>query len=121
MTWILTAVLCIILIELVVRIPLPAVISEIGVVIRKALHILGAKSVSDHWKEKVMLAYAGSLFTSTMKLAGFLVAAGAVAALLIFVFDFFGTKIGEFIVSWVGILFSFVVAAVYLRLRKFFV
>ena len=69
MTWILTTVLCVILVEIVFRIPLPAVISEMRIVSRKALHTLGAKSVSDHWKEKVMLSYAGSLFTSTMKLA----------------------------------------------------
>jgi hypothetical protein len=121
MTWILTTVLCIVLIEFVVRIPLSAVALEIISVSRKALHIMGAKSVSDHWKEKVMLAYAGSLFKSTMKLAGFLVTFGAIALLLIFVFDFFGSSIGEFIVTWIGILFSVVVATVYITIRKYFV
>ncbi len=121
MTWILTAVLCIILVELVIRIPFPKVLSEISVVTRKAFHILGAKSVSDHWKEKVMLAYAISLFTSTMKLAGFLVTLGAVAILLIFIFKSLGVSIGDLLVSWGGILFSIVVAIVYSKIRSFIV
>lgn len=121
MNWVLTTVLCVILIEFVVRIPLQAIVSEINTVVRKALHTLGAQSVSDHWKEKVMLAYASSLFTSTMKLAGFLVAVGAVAFLLIFVFDYLGATMSDFIVSWVGIIFSIVVATAYFTIRKFFV
>ena len=121
MNWVLTTVLCIVLIEFVVRIPLRAIVSDINTVVRKALHILGANSVSDHWKEKVMLAYASTLFASTMKLAGFLVAVGTVAILLIFVFDYLGATIGDFIVSWTGILFSIVVATIYFAIRKFFV
>lgn len=120
MTWILTTVLCIIVIEFAVRIPLPEVISEISIVAHKALHILGAKSVSDHWKEKVMLSYAGSLFLATMKLGALLIAIAAVAILLIFIFDYSGVRIGNFIVSWTGMLFSVVVATAYYTIRKFF-
>ena len=121
MSWVLIIVLCIILIEILVRIPIKAVLSEISVVMRKAIHILGAKSVSDHWKEKAMLAYAGALFTSTMKLAGILVTIGVLVFLLIFIFDYFGASIGELIVSWAGILFSIVVAMIYFKVRKIFV
>ena len=101
--------------------PLATVISEIETVSRKALHTLAAKSVSDHWKEKVMLVYACSLFKSTMKLCGFLVTVGAVVALLMFGFDFFGAPIGDFILSWIGMLFSIVAATTYFTIRKFFV
>lgn len=120
MNWALTTVLCVILIELVVRLPLPAVISEISVIGRKAVRALGAKSVSDHWKEKVILAYAGSLFASTMKLASFLVAIGAMAVLLIFMFDYLGATVGDFITSWVGLLFSILIATLCFTIRKCF-
>ena len=118
MTWILTTVLCVILVEFAVRIPLPGVISEISTVAHKAMHTLGAKHVSDHWKEKVMLAYAGSLFTSTMKLAGLLVAIGAVAAVFILLSGYTGIMIGDFLASWPGILFTLVVATAYYAIRK---
>jgi len=101
--------------------PLATVSSEIRSVVQKALHTLGAKSVSDHWKEKVMLVYACSLFKSTMKLCGFLVTVGAVVALLMFGFVFFGAPIGDFILSWIGMLFSIVAATTYFTIRKLFV
>ena len=121
MNWVLTTVFCILLVEIVIRLPLPAVISRINVVGRKALHTLGAKSVSDHWKEKVLLSYAVSLFVSTIKLAGYLVAIGAVAVFLIFIFDYFGATVGGFITSSLGVLFSLVVATLYFVVRKFYV
>ncbi len=68
-----------------------------------------------------MLVYACALFTSTMKLGGFLAIIGAVAALFLFGFEFLGTTIGDFIVSWVGLLFSIIVATIYFTIRKFFV
>ena len=121
MTWILTTVLCIILVEFAIRLPFPRIISEISIVSRKAIHILGAKSISDHWKEKVMLVYARCLFTSTIKLAGFLIAVIGLASMLIFVSDYFGAKVGGFIISWGGVLFTIVVATIYFSIRKFVV
>lgn len=119
MTWITTAVLCVILVELLVRMPLPAIISEILLVSRKALHTLGARSISDHWKEKALLAYAGSLFISTMKLAGLLIAVAAAAILLIFTFDHSGFAMSDFLLSGAGMLFSLAAATVYIAIRKF--
>jgi hypothetical protein len=121
MTWLLTTVLCVVLVEIFVRLPLIDVISRINVIGRKALRTLGAKSVSDHWKEKILLAYAVSLFVSTMKLAGYLAAIGAVAVVLIFIFDYLGAMVGEFITDWPGVLFSLVVATLYFIVRKFYV
>ena len=121
MNWVLSTVLCIILIEFVLRVPLPAILADISSVGRKAMHTLGAKSVSDHWKEKVMLAYASKLFLSTMKLAGYFVAFAIIATLIIFAFDYLGASVGDFIVSWPGILFSFVIATIYIMIRKRFV
>lgn len=121
MTWLLTAVLCVVVVELFVRLPLLSVFSQIDVIARKALHTLGAKSVSDHWKEKVLLAYAVSLFGSIAKLAGYLLAIGVVAVFYIFTIDLLGAKVGEFITDWRGILYSLVVATLYSAVRKFYV
>lgn len=121
MTWLLTTVLCVILVEIFVRLPLPVIVLQINVIGRKALRTLSAKSVSDHWKEKALLAYAVSLFVSTLKLAGYLVVLGAVAVLLIFIFDNLGAMVGDFITNWPGILFSLVVATLYSIVRHFYV
>ena len=121
MTWILTAVICIILIEVVVRISIPAVLAQMSTVARKAFHTFGSKSISDHWKEKVMLVYACSLFTNTAKLASFLFLICGMVVLLTIVFDYFGANTGDFIVSWVGITFSLSISVLYFIVRKNFV
>ena len=120
MNWILTLALCVVLIEFIVHIPFIDIFLEIFVVAQKALHIFGAKSVSDHWKEKVMLVYAGKLFVSTVKLATFLMLIGIFAIMLIFSVDYFGFEIGNFIVTWFGILYSIIIATIYLKIRKLF-
>lgn len=121
MTWILTTVLCIILIEYVIKIPLRVLLIDISKVGRKSMHILGAKFISDHWKEKVMLAYARKLFLSTLKLAGYFIVFIAIAVLVIATFDYLGANIGNFLFTWTGIIFSFVIATIYMMARKRFV
>ena len=46
---------------------------------------------------------------------------GAVALSLIFVFDYSGVLVGQFISDWRGILFTLVVATLYSVLRKRYV
>lgn len=118
MTWLLTAILCVMLIELMMRLPLPAAVSGISTVSAKALHVLTARGISDHWKEKVLLAYARNLFIATLKLAGLLLMVAAVALGLILVFDGLGTGTGEFIGSVPGLLYSTAVATGYFLLRR---
>ncbi|MEJ2033378.1 MAG: hypothetical protein P8Y63_10150 [Deltaproteobacteria bacterium] len=87
----------------------------------KALHIMGAKSVSDHWKEKVVLAYSRSLFSLTMKLAAFLAIIGATGILFVYTSSLINDTIIHFIISQGGILLSMAVAGIYLSIRKFLV
>lgn len=108
-----------ILIEIVVRMPLATVGAEINAAVSKSLHTITSKSISDHWKEKVVLVYACRLLTATFKLTGLLLAIAAIALALIYAFDrFAGASVGSFIVTWIGILFSVLVATVYFAVRK---
>jgi hypothetical protein len=68
-----------------------------------------------------MLAYASSVFLSTLKLAGLFGVVGVVAIFLLYTFEYFGTRLDDFIISWIGILYSIVVATIYFKIRKFFV
>ena len=55
-----------------------------------------------------------------MKLGALLIAIAAVALLLVFIFDYSGVRVGDFIVSWKGMLFSAIVATAYYTVRKLF-
>lgn len=118
MTWISVAILSVLIIETGLRLPLSAVLMEMNMVARKAIHILGAKAISDHWKEKVMLAYAFSLFKNTAIIAGFMLLIAAIVIVFIAVCNYLGVATGEFILSWVGIVFSCIVAMLYFKIRK---
>lgn len=118
MTWITTAIVSIVLVEVVLRLPILGVLTQMNAVAKKALHVLSSKSISDHWKEKVMLAYAGSLFKNTMIIAGFLLLVVGIVIVMVVVFDYFGTDTKNFIVSWVGILFSCAVAFLYFKIKS---
>ncbi len=65
-----------------------------------------------------MLAYAGMMFTCSIKLAGLLLFLGAGAALLIVAFDQISRGFSSFIAGWQGIGLSIVLASLYLAVRK---
>ena len=118
MIWLLATLLCILVIEFALRLPLRPVLSEIGSVKRKALHILTARSVSDRWKEKAILAYAGSLLAASIRLAGILLAILAVAGGFVLVSDHFGGALGSFVTSWLGVLYTTAAAILYYAVRS---
>lgn len=118
MNWFLTVILCIVLVELLLRLPVAAIVANIGLVSRKAVGTLAAKRVSDHWKEKALLVYSRSLFVSSVKLGAVLLAAGAAIAAFIYVSDLLGAELFPFLVGWQGLLFSLAVATIYLTVRK---
>ena len=121
MNWLFTTIICIFLVELLRLVPLVKIITDMNLLARKALHVLSSKSISDHWKEKAILAYSSSLFLETLKLAVVFLTVGLLVVVLIFVFEYFDTKIGSFIISVSGSLYSIIIASLYLIVRKYFV
>ena len=118
MNWGLLTVVCIILIELLVKRSPYKILAEVSLVARKSLHTLRSKSISDHWKEKAVLMYARSMFISTLKLAGILISIGVIAVLLIILFDEIHHGLIEIMLSWTGIVYTVVVTTLYLLIRK---
>ena len=57
MIWILSAIGAIAASELFLRLPIMKHLATVGSVSRKSMKVLGAKGVSDHWKERVLPAY----------------------------------------------------------------
>lgn len=118
MNWFLTAILCVLLVELALRLPFAA---ALGGVIRsggRAVRVIRAKAVSDHWKEKALAAYAQTTFFSSIKLAGILVILLAVAAVLVVALEQISGGFQSFILGWRGIAFSIFLASFYLTIRE---
>lgn len=117
MNWLLTAALCVLMVEFALRLPLAGALSGVRRAGGKAVHVLSAKGISDHWKEKAMGAYAKMTFISTMKLCGLLIAFLAVAAALVFAFDAVQNGFEAFILDWAGLGASLVFASAYFYIR----
>jgi len=115
----LSAVLSVLLVEIVLRLPFADVLAEGRATAKKALWTVRARGVSDHWKEKVMLAYSGRMFASSFRLGGLVLLVGAAAVVATVVVDRIWSGFAEFVVSARGILATVVWASVYLAARKF--
>lgn len=118
MSWLLTALICAVLIEIVCRLPLASLAAEIREVARKSQHTVLSRAISDHWKEKALLVYAGRLLSCSLRLAMALAGIGAVLVSLTALFDYLGANCAELLLSWTGILYSTVVATAYFALRR---
>ncbi len=55
-------------IEILFRLPLAPLVRQLTIVMRKILRVLSSRVISDHWKEKVLLAYAGQMALISLKI-----------------------------------------------------
>ena len=106
------------MVEVALRLPFAAVIAGLLASSTRALRVVRAQGVSDHWKEKALTAYARTTFLSSIRLAGLLFVIIAMAGILIFVFELMHEDFPDFIFDWRGIGFSIIFASVYFKARK---
>ncbi|MEO0760535.1 MAG: hypothetical protein AAFZ09_01810, partial [Pseudomonadota bacterium] len=84
---------------------------------RKAMKAMGSPKVSDHWKEKAMMAYAGTMMGCSMKLAGLIVALFAVVGLIAYGADMVLGGYIAFLTGLVGLAASLVFATAWAFVR----
>lgn len=63
--------------ELALRLPLRRVLASLTATPRRIAHVIGAKSISDTWKERVLPVYAGRLMGASLGLLGLLLVIAA--------------------------------------------
>lgn len=84
---------------------------------RKASHIILEPKIGDHWKEKIVPAYAFIILKNSLLILVILLA----AILVFFSFSLLSNRFITFFLSVMGILESIVIAFVYLKLRNLLV
>ena len=118
MNWLLTVLFCAVLVEIVLKLPFLRPLEAILTSSRRAAHVVKAKVVSDHWKEKAMRAYAQRTFVASLKLAGLLALVLGGAALLLLALDRLSDGFQAFVLSWIGLASSVAAASLYIMARK---
>lgn len=118
MSWLLAGVSGIGFVELMIRLPFFSTLAQFKAVGAKVMAVLSSKKISDHWKERVLPKYALKLFTLTLLIALYLIAAFIPFLLCHALGAAIGVPFFEFAMSWVGIVFITVIAAAYAAARR---
>jgi len=105
-------------VELALRLPLLTPAGRIAATSQKALRMMANGAVSDHWKERAMLAYAGRTFAAVglfvLALAALL---GALAVIALSI-DVIAPGFSAFLVSLPGLGLTLVAATVWMLVRR---
>lgn len=70
MNFVLYAIVALIAVELFLRLPIASLTKTLLAISGRAMAIISSPRISDHWKQKAILAYAGRLALTTVKLGG---------------------------------------------------
>lgn len=117
MDWLLTIILCVLMVELVLRLPFVDFLKSLSLYVNNVALILKVKA-SDHWKEKAMGAYAQRTFVVSAKIAGLLAAVLGAVMLVVLALSQLSPGFQAFILSWIGLGIGVVVASLYLVARR---
>lgn len=102
--------------EAIFRLALPELANSLLRVIVSAYHAIDAPRISDHWKERAVAAYAGRLFSASLRLIGSILIILAPFILLAIGINITPMEAGA-VFEWPGVLFATVFALSYLLLR----
>lgn len=72
MTWLLTALLSIAFVEILLRLPLMPAVARLLTTVRQVRTVVASPRISDHWKEKTLIVYAGRLLRNSLLIFGLL-------------------------------------------------
>ena len=106
-------VACILSIELFLSLKFMSYVSSINRSANKALRVIFASKISDHWKEKVLPTYAFILLKNSLLILGILF----LIILVFSAFTFLSSHFLALILSATGIMESVVASLIYFKLR----
>jgi len=118
MAWVLliSAVVC--AVEVALRLPLASLLDRFLPTLASISHVLMSKKISDHWKEKALLAYSKTLLILSLRFAFCLLWILAPLIVMAVFGMMLGSPVADLLISTNGIVVSLVFALVYIRVRK---
>jgi len=114
MTHILLLAVCILSVEIFIKSNFLSILDLFSKLIKKVFHVILSKNISDHWKEKILSAYALRIMGYSLQI---LITLLSILSLFI-TLDYFNNDLGYLIFSLIGLLESLGFSLGYLFLRK---
>ena len=105
---------CILSVEIFVRLKFFYLLYLLSKILEKVIHVIPAGSISDHWKERVIIAYSLRI----MKYCIQMILIMLIIVSLFFIGDYFINNFLKFTLSFMGIINSMVFTCGYVFLRK---
>jgi hypothetical protein len=121
MVYLAVALITIVAVELFMRMPLARLARELATVLHKVTRVITSRAISDHWKEKVLLRYAGGIALITLKIGAIIGAIGLAVFVLCLLADMLpgvAPSSIEVFASWSGIGLATVVSTIYYLARS---
>jgi len=119
MAWLLTALISIAFVELLLVLPVVPAVGRLMATARQVRVVIGSPRISDHWKEKALVVYAGHLLGHSLQLSGLLLLAfalvGATGCLATLALD---SGFAEFVMSAQGVAFATLLSLGYIFVRS---
>jgi len=107
--------------ELFLRLPIIATVRRSSQLANKSATLIRTEKISDHWKERVLPAYAGAMFVQTLRLSVMIVIAFSPVVVALAVAPSLNVPLMGLLISIPGMALSFAVAAIYAFVRMRFV
>lgn len=105
---------CILSVEILIKSNLLSLLGLFYKIIKKVIYVVASENISDHWKEKILLAYALSIMKYSLQIL-------IIFIFIIFIFiteDYFNNDLRYLIFSFIGIIEALVFSLGYFFLRK---
>ena len=103
--------------ELFMRLPIITTVRRSSQIAAKSATLIRADKISDHWKERVLPAYAGALFMQTLKLTGMTLLAFAPVVVALAISPLLDAALMSLLMSFPGVALSIAAAAIYAFVR----
>jgi len=117
MIHLLLLLVCILSVEVFIRLNFLLHLDSIIKVTKKVTYVIPKNNISDHWKEKIIPAYALRIMKYSLQILLILL----LIMSLFFISDYFFNDFLAFTFSLIGIIESMVIAFGYVYLRKLFI
>ena len=117
MTWLLLTAATVIAVEIFSRFPLAELLRDFLKLVSKISKTISSSYISDHWKEKVLIAYAQKLLSISALLLVYCLVPFAPFALFASISEVYGINLFDLASSLRGLVASLVVATCYYLLR----
>ena len=108
---------CILSVEVFIKLNFLSHLDSILKVTKRVTYVIPKSNISDHWKEKIIPAYALKIMKYSLQILLILL----VIISLFFILDYFFNDFLAFTFSWIGIIESMVFAFGYIYLRRLFI